>query len=142
MCFCKGHAQGLPLQLLWPAPLTNHIPSIVFNSLYPTCTQQKPRIVFLPLVKQQSHTVVVQRSHVHLDSCYLLFPLVASEDVYANMMKSSTCYSIIPSSTKIVVFDTRLRVSSSHAWTCILQLISLIVRLTLLFSLPSCFLLA
>lgn len=44
---------------------------------------------------------------------YSLDSDVITEDVYANMMKSSTCYSIIPPSTKIVVFDTRLRVKKA-----------------------------
>ncbi len=34
-----------------------------------------------------------------------------SEEVYAELTKSGVCYDFIPSSTKIVVFDTRLRVS-------------------------------
>ena len=33
--------------------------------------------------------------------------------VYADFLKSQTCYSIIPNSTKIVVLDTRLRVKKA-----------------------------
>lgn len=36
-----------------------------------------------------------------------------SEDYYAELMRSSTCYDVIPSSTKTVVFDTRLRVKKA-----------------------------
>lgn len=42
-----------------------------------------------------------------------------TEDFYAEIMRTSTCYDIIPSSTKIVVFDTRLRVSyNSDVYYC------------------------
>ena len=36
------------------------------------------------------------------------------EDLFADFLKSQTCYDIIPPSGKIVVFDTRLRVSSAN----------------------------
>lgn len=42
---------------------------------------------------------------------YYIFIKGITEDYYALLMNSSTCYDIIPSSTKIVVFDTSLRVS-------------------------------
>ena len=54
-------------------------------------------------------------SSVSLLACYNIlcgvFSIGFSEDLYAEIMHSSTCYDVIPSSTKIVVFDTHLRVS-------------------------------
>ena len=38
---------------------------------------------------------------------------VATEDMCAEWMSANTCYDLIPPSTKIVVFDTRLRVRKS-----------------------------
>ncbi len=35
-----------------------------------------------------------------------------SEEAYAELTKNGVCYDFIPTSTKIVVFDTRLRVST------------------------------
>ena len=37
----------------------------------------------------------------------------ARENVYARFLKSQSCYDVIPSSTKIVVLDTRLRVKKA-----------------------------
>lgn len=44
-----------------------------------------------------------------------LFPLTAAEpesDIYMRFMKSHKCYDIVPTSSKLVVFDTALQVST------------------------------
>ena len=65
------------------------------------------------MVNKKGHGVTtVCTARVILSFPSLSLPVV-TEDVYANLMKAHSCYSIIPSSTKIVVFDTRLRVSFS-----------------------------
>lgn len=47
-------------------------------------------------------------------SVFLLFLLTAAEpesDIYMRFMKSHKCYDIVPTSSKLVVFDTALQVS-------------------------------
>lgn len=46
-------------------------------------------------------------------SVFLLFLLTAAEpesDIYMRFMKSHKCYDIVPTSSKLVVFDTALQV--------------------------------
>lgn len=52
-----------------------------------------------------SATVVI----IHLYD-FLSVHAAISEDMFAELTKDGLCYDFIPSSTKIVVFDTRLRV--------------------------------
>ena len=40
----------------------------------------------------------------------LSFHMLASEELYSEFLKSHTCYDLIPESTKVVVFDTKLKV--------------------------------
>jgi len=44
------------------------------------------------------------------------------ELVYAKFMTAYHCYDLIPTSSKLVVFDTQLNVRLSHCWSCALQL--------------------
>lgn len=49
-------------------------------------------------------------------SIFLLFVLPAAEpesDIYMRFMKSHKCYDIVPTSSKLVVFDTALQVSTA-----------------------------
>lgn len=51
----------------------------------------------------------------HTGFIYFLFCFAAAEpesDIYMRFMKSHKCYDIVPTSSKLVVFDTALQVST------------------------------
>ena len=50
-------------------------------------------------------------------SCSLLLTAAEPEsDIYTRFMKSHKCYDIVPTSSKLVVFDTALQVSTDVKW--------------------------
>lgn len=51
-----------------------------------------------------------------MPSCSLPLPAAEPEsDIYMRFMKSHKCYDIVPTSSKLVVFDTALQVSTEPA---------------------------
>lgn len=51
--------------------------------------------------------------------------------MYTNFLKSRTCYDIMPKSSKIVVFDTKLRVSNT-SYINVLPLVPEIMMISLI----------
>lgn len=46
-----------------------------------------------------------------VDIFVMLSCIAPNEEMFADFLRSKTCYDLIPTSTKLVVFDTKLRVS-------------------------------